>query len=108
MDHAEIQKKAKELATIKATAGMPATYWISVTNLQPGATWIVVPQAGNLWIYYEYSNAPAQSIMVWHQGGTTTPINLGANQIQVGASDMIMYTLANPGSDMIKLGYQYV
>lgn len=107
MDSAEIQKRVKEVKSIKVpnTAG-PA--WITITNLDPGSTWIVLPQSGVLWIFYEYSNAPAESIQVWHQGGATTPINLGANEIQVGDGDAIVYTLANPAQDMIKLVYQYL
>ena len=77
-----------------------------VTNIQPGWTYIVVPAAGNLWAYYEYGSAPAAQIYVWHQGGSTTPIALGENNIQVGAQDMIMYQLTNPGADLIKVGYQ--
>ncbi|MEY2507481.1 MAG: hypothetical protein QOH01_1810 [Verrucomicrobiota bacterium] len=90
----------------KKTTSFPPTYWIVITNLQPGWTWIVVPASGNLWLYYEWGSAPAAQIYVWHQGGTTTPVNPGENNIQVGSQDMIMYQLTNPGSDSIKLGYQ--
>jgi hypothetical protein len=41
-----------------------------------------------------------------HQGGTTTPINPGENSIPFGVNDSIVYQLANPGTDSIKLGYQ--
>jgi hypothetical protein len=41
-----------------------------------------------------------------HQSGTTTPINPGENNIAVNTGDAIVYQLANPGSDSIKLGYQ--
>jgi len=92
----------------QADAGIPADYWITLTNLGPGTTWISLPQSGNLWIFYEWSNAPAQSIEVWHQGGGSTPINPGQNTIAVNQWDLIVYTLADPGNDQIKLGYQYV
>ncbi len=95
-------------AAEKSGATIPADYWITVTNLDPGSTWISLPQSGTLWIFYEWSNAPAQSIYVWHQGGSTTPINPGQNEIAVNQWDLIIYTLANPGGDQIKLGYQYV
>ena len=108
MDNAEILKKAKELAAVKGAPRTDSSLWIMTTNPDPGSTWIVLPQGGVLWIVYEYSNAMAQSIMVWHQGGTTTPINLGGNEVAVAPGDMIMYTLGNPGEDMIKLVYQYI
>ena len=98
-------KIAQAKLSVKGPAD-PATYWITITNLQPNSTWIVVPSAGTLWLFYEWSNNPASSIEVWHQGGSTTPVQPGENNIAVGANDIIMYTLANPGSDMIKLGYQ--
>jgi hypothetical protein len=90
----------------KTSASFPPTYWIAITNISPGWTYLVVPAPGNLWVFYEWGSAPAAQIMVWHQGGTTTPINPGENNIQVGTQDMIMYQLTNPGSDTIKLGYQ--
>jgi hypothetical protein len=94
--------KAKLSQTSKS---FPPTYWIAITNLNPGWTWIVVPASGNLWVYYEWQEQAAQ-IYVWHQGGSTTPINPGENNIQVGSQDIIMYQLNNPGTDSIKLGYQ--
>lgn len=47
-------------------------------------------------------------IEIWHQGGSTTPINLGQNVISVGPNDFLVYQLGNPGADTIKVGYQYV
>jgi hypothetical protein len=101
-------KASLSKAGAKADTTFPQTYWIALTNLDPGTTWISLPQSGNLWIYYEWSNAQAESIYVWHQGGATTPIEPGQNIIAVNEYDIIIYTLANPGSDEIKLGYQYV
>lgn len=92
-------------AKLSATgATFPSTYWITITNVDPGWTYIVVPSAGTLWVFYE--GGPAEQIYVWHQGGTTTPINGGENTISVGAGDIIRYQLTNPGTDAIKLGYQ--
>ena len=101
-------KASVSKAADKADTTFPQTYWIALTNLSPGQTWISLPQSGNLWVYYEWSNAPAQSIYVWHQGGATTAINPGPNTIAVNQWDMIVYTLNNPSSDEIKVGYQYV
>ena len=97
-------------ATLSATpSNFPSTYWIGITNIfGPGATGIVVPQVGTLWVFYEYGNVPAKLIQVWHQGGRRTPVNLGANQIPVGQGDILVYQLANPATDTIKLGYQMV
>ena len=98
---------ARALAEAAPEAGsFPSTYWISITNIQPNTTFVVVPQAGNLWVFYEWGNAQAQEIGVWHQGGSTTPINGGENNVAVGAGDMLYYTLGSPGSDTIKIGYQ--
>lgn len=104
----DFKASVSKAAAGQAGTSFPSTYWITLTNLNPGATWISLPQSGNLWVYYEWSNAPAQTIYVWHQGGATTLINPGQNTIAVNASDILMYTLNNPGSDQIKLGYQYV
>ena len=83
----------------------PSTYWLTYLNASPGYTYIVVPRGGTLWVYY--SNVPpARQIYVWHQVGSPTPINPGENTIAVGPGDMIVYQLANPGSDAITLGYQ--
>ena len=89
----------------ETSATFPPTYWLTYTNPGPGFTYIVVPNAGTLWVYYSPAQ-PAEQIFVWHQGGTSSPINPGENSIAVGANDMIVYQLANPGSDMIKLAYQ--
>lgn len=104
----DFKASLSKAAGAKADTTNPPNYWITLTNLDPGATWISLPQSGNLWIFYEWSNAPAQSIYVWHQGGATTPIEPGPNIIAVNEWDIIIYTLANPGGDVIKLGYQYV
>jgi hypothetical protein len=57
-------------------------------------------------VFYEYGNVPAKLIQVWHQGGRRTAVNLGENKIQVGQGDILIYQLANPVTDTIKLGYQ--
>lgn len=100
-----VLKNLNKAKLSKTSSSFPNTYWISITNIEPGWTFIVVPGAGNLWVFYEYQT-PAEQIYVWHQGGTTTPINPGENNIPVGAGDTIVYQLANPGNDSIKLGYQ--
>jgi hypothetical protein len=91
----------------QAPSSFPSTYWIGVTNVfGNGSTLLQVPQAGTLWVFYEYGNAPAEVIEVWHQGGSVTPIQLGSNNIPVQAGDAFVYQLANPSTDMIKFGLQ--
>ena len=85
----------------------PPTYWLTYLNPSPGYTYIVVPKAGTLWVYYGYQQ-PAKQIYVWHQGGSTTPINPGENTITVGSGDLILYQLNNPSTDVIKIGYQMI
>jgi len=93
----------------KAAAGFPANYWMAAPNISgAGTTTIVVPVAGNLWVYYSPGSAQAKEICVWHQGGTRTPIQQGENTIRVGQSDMIYYRLGNPTTDTIKVAFQYV
>jgi hypothetical protein len=104
----DFKASLSKAADAQSATTFPQSYWITLTNADPGQTWISLPQSGNLWIFYEWSNAPAESIYVWHQGGATTPINPGQNTIAVNEYDIIIYTLTNPGSDLIKLGYQYV
>ena len=100
------RKAAKDFRAKQGAGVFPPTSWITITNITPGGVFCVVPTAGNLWVFYEYGNAQAQDIYVWHQGGSTTPINLGENNVQVGVEDMLVYVLANPATDEIKLGYQ--
>ncbi len=95
-----------ETKSFAQEGNFPPTYWIQITNEGPGTVSIVVPQAGNLWVFYEQGSAPAQQIGVWHQGGTTTPIQQGENNVTVGDGDTLYYQLANPATDSIKLGYQ--
>jgi hypothetical protein len=106
----QLEKIKKLSAEVKITGGPctpPSTYWITITNVVGnGSTIIVVPQGGNLWLCYEAGNAQASYIVVWHQGGSTTPVQLGNNNIPVGPGDMIWYVLGNPATDAIKLGYQ--
>lgn len=85
----------------------PATSWLTYVNGNPGWTYIVVPSAGTLWVNYTVLQS-AKQIYVFHQGGSTTPINVGENTIQVGAGDVIVYQLSNPGTDSIKLNYQMI
>lgn len=63
-------------------------------------------QSGQIWIAYEYSDVPAATIYLWHQGGATQPINLGWNTFNVNAGDAIMWTLSSPGN-YIKIVWQY-
>src|SRR5215467_13664021 len=105
----DISKFSSEAKLGSRTSTFPSTYWLLVVNvLGPGSVAIVVPQAGNLWVFFEIgSGTPQPAVMeVWHQGGSTTPIQLGENVIPVGYSDMILYQLVNPASDTIKLAYQ--
>lgn len=110
MDASQAQQFKASIAKAgdKADTTFPPNYWITLTNIDPGTNWISLPQSGNLWIYYEWSNAPAAAIYVWHQGGSTTPINPGPNTIAVNEWDAIVYTLGDPSNDLIKVGYQYV
>jgi hypothetical protein len=91
----------------QAAGPFPPTFWIGVTNVfGDGSTLLQVPQAGTLWVFYEYSNAMAEVIEVWHQGGAVTPVQPGPNYIAVQAGDAFVYQLANPSTDMIKFGLQ--
>ena len=94
-------------ANLESTATFPSTYWLTYVNPAPGWTEIVVPSAGTLWVYYGPA-VPAKQIYVWHQGGTTSPINTGENTIKVGTGDMIVYQLNNPSTDALKLGDQMI
>ena len=101
----------KANAWIKAevnVASFPATFWQTTVNMQPGYTWITIPAAGDLWVYYSWSQEPAQEVFVWHQGGSSTPIQPGENTIAVGAGDVIIYSLVSPAVDSIKLAYQLI
>jgi hypothetical protein len=95
----------------KRCENVPESYWVVVTNPEspdsPGWTLIRIPETGTLWICYEIGSgsAPAEQIYVFHQGGTTTPINHGTNNIDVGATDCIFYQLSDPANDRIKLAY---
>jgi len=101
--------KSKDTAKAKlstSSGDFPPTYWTIITNENAGWTQIVVPSAGTLWVFYEWNNAPAAQIFVWHQGDSITPIQEGPNTIAVGDGDFIMYQLTDPENDDIKIGYQ--
>lgn len=100
---AGIKEAAKSFAQ---TGDFPPNYWVMFTNEGSGTMSMTVPQAGNLWVYYDVGSAPAESIGVLHQGGTKTTIQLGENNIPVGEGDTLYYQLANPAADSIKLGLQ--
>ena len=85
----DVHKHVSKAKLGKTTGSFPDTYWIAIPNIAPGWTYIVVPNSGNLWLFYEYAQ-PAEQIFVWHQGGSTTPVNPGENNIAVGAGDMII------------------
>lgn len=88
------------------TATTPATYWTAMINYEGGMSYIYVPAAGNLWVNY-VPNQAAEEIFVWHAANAAkTPINTGENNITVSLGDVIIYKLANPATDSIKLGYQ--
>jgi hypothetical protein len=65
-----------------------------------------LPEAGQIWIAYEWQDRPAQQIILWHQGGSTEPINQGWNNFVVGVGDTIMWTLSSP-TNTIKIAWQY-
>jgi len=73
----------------------------------PLSNLLQLPQSGQIWIVYEYGDALAATIYLWHQGGATQPINLGWNNFSVHAGDAIIWTLSSPNNS-IKVGYQYV
>jgi len=72
----------------------------------PLSNLISLPQSGQIWIAYEYGDALAQTIYLWHQGGRTDQINLGWNTFPVNEGDCIIWTLASPNNS-IKIGWQY-
>jgi len=85
-----------------------AVYWITNTNLSPSYTYIELPRAGNLWVYYQYEDdQPAALIEVWHRGGVPpSAIKPFVEQmIPVGEGDMIVYQLNRPDRDKIRLAY---
>jgi hypothetical protein len=113
----QLTKKAQELksafSAAASGAAIPSSYYVLETNIfypnSDGWTFIAVPQAGTLWIGYEWVSNPAQSIYVWHQAARITAIEPGLNNyIPVRALDAIVYQLANPSTDMIRLGWGYV
>ncbi|MET0394750.1 MAG: hypothetical protein ABW019_16510, partial [Chitinophagaceae bacterium] len=55
--NADLAKQVRsELSTASAT--IPPDYWLSIPNIYgPGTTVIVVPVAGNLWVYYGIGSA---------------------------------------------------
>ena len=79
------QALAASTGTTQVTTNYPG--WPANTGL------VTLPQSGNLQLTYGYSTVPAQSIYIWHQGGTTTPISLGTAVYAVGQGDFIIYIL---------------
>jgi hypothetical protein len=106
METIEDQPQPLDVTATAQGGNPPGPYWNQVVNSPQGSTLITVPQAGTLWVYFEYQSVPPQEIVVWHQGGTTTPLQQGENFVSVGTGDMIYYVLANPATDSIKLAYQ--
>jgi hypothetical protein len=80
---------------------------VLVTGLQGLLTNLIsLPQAGTVWIGYEWQDRPAQSVYLWQQGGITKPINPGWNSFTVNPGDSIGWTLSSPGN-VIKIAWQY-
>lgn len=72
----------------------------------PLSNLLQLAQPGQLWLAYEWADAPAQYIYLWHQGGATQPINPGWNNFTVNAGDCIIWGLSSP-NNQIKIGWQY-
>lgn len=107
MANEENRLQPEDAATAAVQGGNPpGPFWNQVVNSPPGGTQITVPQAGTLWVAFEYQDAPPQQIGVWHQGGAITPIQQGENFVPVGPGDMLYYQLVDPATDSIKLAYQ--
>lgn len=80
---------------------------VLVTGLNgPLSNLLQLAQSGQIWIAYEWGDAPARYIVLWHQGGATQPINPGWNNFTVNAGDAIMWTLSSP-TNSIKIAWQY-
>ena len=84
---------------------LPANFWQLTVNDPSTISNITVPGAGTLVVTFAPAQ-PVKAIYVAHQGGSTTPINVGVNTIPVGAQDTIVIQLFNPATDSFKLGYQ--
>jgi hypothetical protein len=82
--------------------------WTSITNFNPGWYYIQVPGAGTLYVDYGGGAQAAQQIYVFHKNAANSPINFGPNKITVSVGDAIVYQLANPATDSIKLAYSMV
>jgi hypothetical protein len=88
-------------------APMVGPQTVYVAGLQGPLTGVVsLPQAGQIWIAYEWQDRPAQRITLWQQGGTTQPINPGWNSFVVGQGDEIEWTLSSP-ANTVKIAWQY-
>jgi hypothetical protein len=80
---------------------------IFVSGLRgPLSNVISLPQAGQIWIAYEWQDRQAQQIVLWQQGGATRPIVPGWNNFIVGQGDEIQWTLSSP-TNTIKIAWQY-
>ncbi|ADB52237.1 hypothetical protein [Conexibacter woesei] len=82
------------------------TILIAGVDDTPPDVWITMPNAGYLWVAYEYQQQPS-TVYVWHQGGSTTPVSPGFSTVQIGAGDALVYSLASPDTP-IKLGWAYI
>ena len=85
-------------------AEQPANTTILVTGLP--AVWIQLPNAGNLWVAYEYEGQPATAVFIWHQGGPQTPVNPGYAVYGIGTMDGLSRLPAGqpPAVDQTGLG----
>lgn len=84
------------------------TYILETNSDSPNTVNVVFPQSGKLWIAYEFSgSSPNSDVYIQHQGGKTTPVELGFNTYEIGQGDMLVYSLQND-MIMIKLGWAYV
>jgi hypothetical protein len=99
--------RAAELAGPAAgTEDIPHAVWQLMDDVQAGVS-ITITYGGTLWVHYGWNRAPAKAIYVFHQGGGTTPIRGGQNQVPVQPGDSLIYRLERP-TDMIKLVYALV
>lgn len=85
------------------------TTMVTGAAVSPGISPILIalPGSGKLQICYEYQDQPAQTAILWHQGGSFQQLTPGCQNYNSLPGDALIFDMAYQGQS-IKVGWAYL